>query len=131
MRQLFGVGVVNLSVATWVGFLALFGIATDDGVVMATYLDASFRDRRPDSVAAVRDATVSGAVRRLRPCLMTSTGRRSDVMTPIALPAVGGMMVVLLTLFVVPVGYSAVAERRVRRLARGGDLPVGGAPEVP
>ncbi len=142
MRQMFQVGTVHLSVAVWVGFLALFGIATDDGVVMATYLDASFREHDPDSIARVREATVAGAVRRLRPCLMTSattilalvpvltsTGRGSDVMLPMALPAVGGMMVVLLTLFVIPVGYSAIAERRIRRLARFGEAPQDGAPE--
>jgi Cu(I)/Ag(I) efflux system membrane protein CusA/SilA len=144
MRQLFQVGTVNLSVATWVGFLALFGIATDDGVVMATYLDGSFRKRAPRSIDEVREATVRGAVRRLRPCLMTSattilallpvltsTGRGSDVMAPMALPAVGGMMVVLLTLFIVPTGYAAVAERRVRRLAaQGGATAQVDDPEV-
>ncbi|MFN7134013.1 MAG: efflux RND transporter permease subunit, partial [Myxococcales bacterium] len=57
MRQLFQLHAVNLSVAVWVGFLALFGIAVDDGVVIATYLQQSFRERRPRTVQEVREAT--------------------------------------------------------------------------
>jgi len=133
LREMFQMGTVNLSVAVWVGFIALFGIATDDGVVMSTYLAQSFRRRAPATVEEAREATVRGAVRRLRPCLMTSgttilalvpvltsTGRGSDVMVPMALPSFGGMLVVLLTLFVVPVGYCAVEEFRIRTWARAG-----------
>ena len=128
MRELFDVGTVNLSVAVWVGFLALFGIATDDGVVLATYLQQSLRERKPATVAAVREAVVVAGTRRCRPCLMTtattilallpvltSSGRGSDVMVPMAIPSFGGMTVALLTMFVVPVLSSAVEERRVRR----------------
>jgi len=128
MRDLFQVRPINLSVAVWVGFLALFGIASDNGVVLATYLDQSLRGRTFPSVAEVREATVEAALRRLRPCLMTagttilallpvltSTGRGSDVMAPMAIPSFGGMLVVLVSVFVVPVGYAAVAERRVAR----------------
>jgi Cu(I)/Ag(I) efflux system membrane protein CusA/SilA len=117
---------VKLSVAVWVGFIALFGIASDDGVVMATTLDAAFRERAPTSVGEVRAAVVAGGLRRIRPCLMTtattvlallpvltSHGRGADVMTPMALPSVGGMLFELLTLFVVPVLYCWLAERRV------------------
>jgi Cu(I)/Ag(I) efflux system membrane protein CusA/SilA len=109
LRDLFQVHTINLSVAVWVGFLALFGIATDDGVVMGTYLEQSFRAERPDSVSAVREATVQAGLRRIRPCLMTSattilalvpvltsTGRGADVMVPMAIPSFGGMTVVLL-----------------------------------
>ena len=114
---------VNLSVAVWVGFLALFGIASDNGVVIATYLDQSFAESRIASVQDIREATVEGAVRRIRPCLMTSattilalipvltsTGRGSDVMVPMAIPSFGGMLVVLLSVFVVPVLYCAIKE---------------------
>jgi Cu(I)/Ag(I) efflux system membrane protein CusA/SilA len=127
MRDLFSVHTVNLSVAVWVGFLALFGIATDDGVVMATYLDQSFRDRQATTIEQVREATVDAATRRIRPSLMTSattilalvpvltsTGRGADVMLPMAIPSVGGILFVLITLFVVPVGYCAVAEIKLR-----------------
>jgi copper/silver efflux system protein len=127
VRELFQMGTVNLSVAVWVGFLALFGIAVDNGVVLATYLRQSFANRPTATVAEVRAATIAAGVRRVRPCLMTtattllallpvltSTGRGADVMIPMAIPSVGGMAMVLLTLFTVPVLYCAVEERRLR-----------------
>lgn len=129
-RQLFNMKTYNLSVAVWVGFLALFGIASDDGVVMATYLEQSFKEHEPQSITEIRKATLSAGLRRIRPCLMTSattilallpiltsTGRGSDVMIPMALPSVGGMLVALITLFVVPVGYSWMKEREYSRQA--------------
>jgi Cu(I)/Ag(I) efflux system membrane protein CusA/SilA len=128
LRDLFQVHVVNLSVAVWVGFLALFGIASDDGVIMATYLDQTFEKKEPASRDEVRTMVISGAKRRIRPALMTvsttilalipiltSTGRGSDIMVPMAIPSFGGMTVVLITVFVVPVLYSWVRESRLRR----------------
>lgn len=127
MRNLFQVHPINLSVAVWVGFIALFGIASDDGVVMATFLDQSFRDRKTESIKQIRDATLEGGMRRIRPCLMTtattvlallpvltSQGRGSDVMVPMAIPSFGGMCIELITLFVVPVTYCWVQEIRFR-----------------
>ena len=127
LRQLFGVQSVNLSVAVWVGFLALFGIATDDGVVMATRLKQEFDERTPRSVDEVRAASIAGGTRRIRACLMTtatttlallpvlsSTGRGSDIMIPMAIPTFGGMTVALITLFVVPVLYCWVEELKLR-----------------
>ena len=131
MRDLFQMHSVNLSIAVWVGFLALFGIASDNGVVIATYLDQSFADRRIESVEDVREATVLGAVRRIRPCLMTSattilalipvltaTGRGSDIMVPMAIPSFGGMLVVIVSMFLVPVLYCAVQELRLKAGSR-------------
>ncbi len=128
LRDVFQVGTVNMSVAVWVGFIALLGIATDDGVVMATYLGQRFRGRPPSDAATVRRWVLEAGVRRARPCLMTSattilallpvitsTGRGADVMLPMALPVLGGMMVALLTLFVVPVGYAAIEEHKLAR----------------
>ena len=128
LRELFQVHPIHLSVAIWVGFLALFGIASDDGVVMATYLDQTFATRRIRTKADVREATVEAAGRRIRPCLMTSattilalipvltsTGRGSDVMVPMAIPVFGGMLVVLVSEFVVPELYCAIKERRLSR----------------
>jgi copper/silver efflux system protein len=110
------------------GFLALFGIAVDDGVVMATYLRQSFGERRMQSVAEIRAATLAAGLRRVRPCLMTSattilallpvltsTGRGADLMIPMAIPSVGGMTFVLLTMFTVPVLFCWVEEVRLRR----------------
>ena len=127
MRSLFQVHQINLSVAVWVGFLALFGIATDDGVVITTYLDQSFRKRRIGSVKEAREATVVAGQRRVRPCLMTtattilalipvltSTGRGSDIMVPMAIPSVGGMMIEIMTMLVVPVLYCSVMEWKLR-----------------
>jgi Cu(I)/Ag(I) efflux system membrane protein CusA/SilA len=127
MRELFQIHPINLSVAVWVGFLALFGIATDDGVVEATYLTQMFRQRQPKSRDEIREATVAAALRRVRPCLMTSAttilallpvlasvGRGSDVMVPMAIPTFGGMLVVLLSIFMTPVLYCWVQELRCR-----------------
>ncbi|NNE43818.1 MAG: efflux RND transporter permease subunit, partial [Gemmatimonadetes bacterium] len=127
LRELFQVHTVNLSVAVWVGFLALFGIATDNGVIIGTYLKQTFRDQRPDSVEAVRAAALAAGKRRIRACLMTtattilallpvltSTGRGADIMVPMAIPSFGGMVFVILTTLMVPVLYSWVEERRVR-----------------
>ena len=128
MRDLFQVAPLNLSVAVWVGFLALFGIATDDGVVIATYLKQTLAKRRPRDAASVREAVVEAGRRRVRPCLMTSattilallpvlssTGRGADVMVPMAIPSLGGMSVVLISMFVVPTLYSWAAEARLAR----------------
>lgn len=123
MRELFQVGTINLSVAVWIGVIALIGIATDDGVVMATYLKQVFERDPPKTVAEVRERTLEAGCRRVRPCLMTtattilallpvvtSQGRGADIMVPLALPALGGMTIELITLFVVPVLYSALEE---------------------
>ncbi|MGB5285522.1 MAG: efflux RND transporter permease subunit, partial [Polyangiales bacterium] len=126
MQHLFHIGTVNLSVAVWVGVIALLGIATDTGVVMATYLAQRFRASPAHTIEDVRERAVEAGQRRVRPCLMatattalallpviTSQGRGADVMVPMALPSVGGMGAILLTLFVVPVLYAWVEERRL------------------
>ncbi len=137
MRQLFQLHAINLSVAVWVGFLALFGIASDDGVVMATYLKQSFDQRRTTTVPELRAATVAAGLRRVRPCLMTSattilallpvltsTGRGADIMVPMAIPSVGGMSLALLTMFTVPVLFCLIEEIKLKlRLGEYRDLP--------
>ena len=130
MRELFGVQTINLSVAIWVGFLALFGIASDDGVVMCTYLKQAFQGNprdplrgKPAGVDEIRRMVIAAGMRRIRPCLMTtattilalipvltSTGRGSDIMVPMAIPSFGGMTIEILTMLVVPVLYSTVKE---------------------
>ncbi|WP_027066221.1 efflux RND transporter permease subunit [Maribacter sp. Hel_I_7] len=131
LRDLFQMHTINLSVAVWVGFIALFGIATDDGVVMATYLTQTFDRNKPDSLVAVRDSVVEAGEKRIRPCLMTtattilallpvltSTGRGSDIMIPMAIPSFGGMLIALVTLFVVPVLFSWKAEFQLKRVSK-------------
>jgi len=123
MRDLFQVGTVNLSVAVWIGFIALLGISTDNGVVVATYLKQRYEEAPPTSIEEVREHALDAGNRRVRACLMTtattllallpvvtSQGRGADVMVPMALPQLGGMGFALLTLFIVPVLYCAVEE---------------------
>ena len=132
MRDLFQVHPINLSVAVWVGFLALFGIASDDGVVMATYLNRSFSERRPGTIGDIRAAVIAASRRRVKPCLMTtattvlalipvltSTGRGSDILVPMAVPSFGGMALGMITMLVVPVLYSAIEEFKLRRGLQG------------
>ena len=128
MRDLFQMHPINLSVAVWVGFIALFGIATDDGVVMATYLTQTFDRNIPENKKEIRASIVEAGEKRIRPCLMTtattilallpvltSVGRGSDIMIPMAIPSFGGMLIALITLFVVPVLYSWKAEVQLKR----------------
>ncbi|REG87503.1 efflux RND transporter permease subunit [Winogradskyella sediminis] len=131
LRDLFQIHPINLSVAVWVGFIALFGIATDDGVVMATYLTQTFGRNTPENKKQVRASVVEAGEKRIRPCLMTtattilallpvltSTGRGSDIMIPMAIPSFGGMLIALITLFVVPVLYSWKAEVQLKRTSK-------------
>ncbi|HEV3483425.1 MAG TPA: CusA/CzcA family heavy metal efflux RND transporter [Candidatus Acidoferrales bacterium] len=123
----------NFSVAVWVGYIALFGIAVETGVVMVVYLHAAL-DRRLNSGVPLREedieaAAIEGAVQRLRPKLMTvcvvlaslvpilwETGVGSDVMKPIAAPIVGGMITSTIhVLILVPVFFALMKERALRR----------------
>ena len=128
IRELFQMHPINLSVAVWVGFIALFGIATDDGVVMATYLKQTFDKNKPITKQQVRTAVVEGAEKRIRPCLMTtattvlallpvltSTGRGSDIMIPMAIPSFGGMIIDVTSYFLLPVLYSLREEFLLKR----------------
>ncbi len=132
LRDLFQVRPFNLSVAVWVGFIALFGIATDNGVLMATYLKQRFEKQVPRTSGDIRAAVLEAAQRRIRPVLMTtattllallpvltSRGRGSDMMVPMAIPSFGGMAIAMLSVFVVPVLYCGVAEFRARRRVEG------------
>ncbi|WP_281681604.1 efflux RND transporter permease subunit, partial [Zunongwangia profunda] len=127
LRDLFQMHPINLSVAVWVGFIALFGIATDDGVVMATYLTQTFSKNEPDTIKSIRASVVEAGEKRIRPCLMTtattilallpvltSTGRGSDIMIPMAIPSFGGMVFALITLFVVPVLFCWKKELKLK-----------------
>ncbi len=117
---------VEMNTAVWIGFIALFGISVDDGVVVATYLEQIFRKRQPSTVQQIREATVEAGRRRIRPCLMTAfttfaallpimlaTGRGADVARAMALPVFAGMFVELISLFVVPVLYCGYMEGRL------------------
>jgi len=122
----------NFSVAVWVGYIALFGIAVETGVVMVVYLHESLDKRLASGIPLkhedIEAATVEGAVQRLRPKLMTVTavlaslipilwesGIGSDVMKPIAAPIVGGMITSTIhVLILVPVFFALMKERALR-----------------
>ncbi|MGR7814325.1 efflux RND transporter permease subunit [Lacinutrix undariae] len=129
MRDLFNMKTINLSVAVWVGFIALFGIATDDGVVMATYLTQTFDREKPANKMSIRASALEAAKKRIRPCLMTtvttilallpvltSTGKGSDIMIPMAIPIFGGMVIDITSYFIVPVLYSWREEIKLKRI---------------
>lgn len=128
MRDLFQIHPINLSVAVWVGFIALFGIATDDGVLMGSYIHQVFEERKPNSVLAVREAVVDAGKKRVRPAMMTtavaviallpvltSTGKGADIMIPMAIPTFGGMIIQVMTIFVVPLFQAIWRERAVSK----------------
>ena len=127
LRDLFQINSINLSVAVWVGFLALFGIATDDGVLFCTYLQQTFQQAKPDSIQDIRKATIEAGSRRIRPAMMTtattilallpvmtSVGKGSDIMVPMAIPVMGGMLLAVITVFIVPTVYCGIEETKFR-----------------
>ena len=134
MRDLFQLHTINLSVAVWVGFIALFGIATDDGVIMGTYLSQVFQDEKPKTVDNVRNAVIHAGTKRVRPAMMTAatavialipvltaTGKGADVVVPMAIPTFGGMLLQVMTMFVVPVLYCMWKEHGLKRLETTND----------
>jgi copper/silver efflux system protein len=128
LRDMFQMHTINLSVAVWVGFIALFGIATNDGVIMGTYIHQVFEDLKPATVHDVREAVVMAGKKRVRPAMMTtavaviallpvlsSTGKGADIMVPMAIPTFGGMVIQVMTVFVVPLFQSMWRESEVKR----------------
>ena len=126
LRSLFQIEQVNLSVAVWVGMIALLGIATDDGVVMASALEQRLSQETLTDVTQLKILVIQEASARLIPCLMTtattliallpvimSAGRGADLMRPMALPSFGGMCLELLTLFVVPLLFYSREKRKL------------------
>jgi copper/silver efflux system protein len=129
----------NISVAVWVGFIALFGVAEDDSVVVSTYIGDLLDKRPPRTVQEVRDLVIEAGRKRIRPNLMATAttviglipvflvdGRGSDVMQPMAIPSVGGMAVGLITLFITPCVYCWVEEWKVRRRTTASQSAVAG-----
>jgi Cu(I)/Ag(I) efflux system membrane protein CusA/SilA len=126
LRDMFQMHTINLSVAVWVGFIALFGIATNDGVIMGTYIHQVFEDKKPETVHDVREAVVMAGKKRVRPAMMTSavaviallpvlssTGKGADIMVPMAIPMFGGMVIQVMTVFVVPLFQAIWREGEV------------------
>jgi Cu(I)/Ag(I) efflux system membrane protein CusA/SilA len=118
---------VDMNTAIWVGFIALFGVAVDDGVVMATYIQQTLKRRSIRTVDELRNAIYEAGLKRVRPCLMTtittlaalipvliSTGRGADVARAMALPVFGGMLIEPFTSFIVPTLYCGYLELKMR-----------------
>lgn len=128
MHDLFQMHPINLSIAVWVGFIALFGIATNDGVLMGTYIHDTFVERNPQTKDEIREAVIHAGLRRVRPAAMTtataliallpvltSTGKGADIMIPMAIPTFGGMLIQSMTMFVVPVFQCWWRERAISK----------------
>lgn len=128
LRDLFQMHPINLSVAVWVGFIALFGIATNDGVIMGTYIHQVFEARHPSTVHDVREAVIAAGKKRVRPAMMTtavaiiallpvltSTGKGAEIMVPMSIPTFGGMIIQVMTIFVVPLFQAIWRENAVKK----------------
>ncbi len=118
---------VEMNTAIWIGFIALFGIAVDDGVVMATYIQQRVQRRQPGTIDDLRQTVHEAGMKRVRPCMMTtvttlvallpvllSEGRGADVARAMAIPVFGGMLVEPFSSFVVPTIYCAIGEFRLK-----------------
>lgn len=129
LRDLFQMHPINLSVAVWVGFIALFGIATNDGVIMGTFIHQSFEENNPKTVHEVREAVIVAGKKRVRAAMMTtavaviallpiltSSGKGADIMVPMAIPTFGGMIIQVMTIFVVPLFQAIWREKAVAKL---------------
>lgn len=127
LRDFFQMKNINLSVAVWVGFISLIGIATDDGVIISTYIDQLFKTKKPSSKEEIRATIIEAGIKRIRPALMTigttliallpvltSSGRGSDIALPMAIPTYGGMLIGIITVFVVPTLYCWREERKLK-----------------
>ena len=128
LRDILQISPVYLSVAVWVGFIALFGIATDDGVLMGTYLKQQFSGFMPENNAQIREAVVEAGNKRVRPAIMTtattliallpvltSSGKGSDILIPMAIPVFGGMTIAVITMFIVPVMFCYLQELKLKK----------------
>jgi copper/silver efflux system protein len=128
LRGLFQMKSINLSVAVWVGFISLFGIATDDGVIITSYMEQLFKKHKPETIEEVRATVLKAGKKRIRPALMTicttliallpvltSSGRGSDIALPMAIPTYGGMLIGIITVFIVPTLYCWRAEVLVKK----------------
>lgn len=126
---------LKFSTAVWVGFIALFGVATDNAVVLVSCLDDLFKGKSPKTMREIKDTVIQGGLLRVRPAMMTtvttiialipvmlSTGTGSEIMRPMASPTVGGLVTATLSnLILVPVLYCWLKERQLNRLQKRSD----------
>jgi Cu(I)/Ag(I) efflux system membrane protein CusA/SilA len=119
----------KFSTAVWVGFIALFGVATDNAVVLLAVFKNIFEEKKPLSVAEVREMVVKGGLLRVRPIMMTVlttvlalipimffTSAGSEVIKPMASPIIGGLIsATFANLILVPILYSWIKERKLSK----------------
>ncbi|MBU0646711.1 efflux RND transporter permease subunit, partial [Patescibacteria group bacterium] len=119
----------RFSTAVWVGFIALFGVATDNAVVLLSTLEDLFKKKAPKTIEGIRNLVIEGGLLRVRPAMMTaattiialmpvmfSTGTGSEIMKPMASPTVGGLITATLSnLILVPVLYCWIKEIQLRK----------------
>ncbi|MFH1652846.1 MAG: CusA/CzcA family heavy metal efflux RND transporter [Pseudomonadota bacterium] len=122
----------RFSTVVWVGFIALFGVATDNAVVLLSCLDDLFKKRVPKTIEDIRKTVLDGVLLRVRPAMMTSattiialmavmfsTGTGSEIMKPMASPTVGGLLTATLSnLILVPVLYAWLEERKIKKRSK-------------
>lgn len=120
----------RLSTAVWVGFIALFGIATDNAVVLLSTLNRLFKENSAKTVKEIRALVIKGGIMRVRPAIMTTattilalipimlaTGTGAELMKPMAVPTIGGLITATLcNLILIPVIYSYIKERKVKNI---------------
>ncbi len=126
----------KMSIAVVVGFIALFGVAVDDGIILTSYINQMKKGRVFNSIQEIRDMVTNASAQRIRPLLMTSTtsilalvpvlwatGRGSEIIRPMSIPSIGGMIMVLITIVIVPILNSWLLERSFKKaLFRGLEL---------
>lgn len=128
----------KMSIAVAVGFIALFGVAVDDGILLTTYVNQMREGRVLRTLADVRALVTDASAQRIRPLLMTTattilalvpvlwaTGRGSEIIRPMSVPSIGGMTIELISIVIVPVLNSWMLEHRLKKeLKRSSDTAV-------
>jgi Cu(I)/Ag(I) efflux system membrane protein CusA/SilA len=118
----------KFSTAVWVGFIALFGVATDNAVVLLSTLDELFKNKNPKTIEEIHQTVIEGGLLRIRPAMMTTTttviallpvmlatGAGSEIMKPMASPTVGGLITATLSnMILVPVLYCWIKEKKLK-----------------
>ena len=126
-REAFNIHPLNMSVAVWIGFLALFGISTDNAVIMGSYILERFNHVKPKTTSGLIRVIVEAANRRIRPAMMTTAttliallpvlsapGKGAEFMTALAVPTFGGMIFQWLCVLITPVLYWWWLKRKIK-----------------
>jgi Cu(I)/Ag(I) efflux system membrane protein CusA/SilA len=118
----------KMSIAVAVGFVALFGVAVDDGIILTTYINQLKKERTFRNRQDIWNLITDASVQRIRPLLMTTTttilalvpilwatGRGSEIIRPMSVPSIGGMTIEIITILIVPLLNSLILERKLSK----------------